>query len=344
VRVLVTGHLGYIGVVLTPMLLARGHTVVGLDSDLFRRCTYGPDEQIPRVPHLRKDVRDVEIEDVRGFEAVLHLAGLSNDPLGDLDPDLTYEINHKASVRLAELCREARVPRFVFSSSCSNYGASGDDLLDEQAEFHPVTPYGKSKVLVERDVGPMADGKFTPVFLRNATAYGVSARLRFDLVVNNLTAWAYSTGKVLIKSDGTPWRPLVHIRDISAAFIAVMEAPREAVHAQAFNICATSENYRVRDVAKIVCDAVPGSKVEFAAGASPDKRNYRVRGDKFARLFPDAAPRWTVAAGVDELHRAFKAGNLTPEEFEGARYKRIGHLQSLIEAGVLDSTFRVREG
>src|SRR5262245_53675833 len=319
------------------MLLAHGHEVVGLDSDLFRRCTFGAESRIPRVKHIRKDVRDAEPTDVRGFDAVLHLAGLSNDPLGDLDPDLTYQINHIASVRLAEMCKKERVPRFVFSSSCSNYGAAGDDMLDEQAAFSPVTPYGKSKVLVERDVAPMADAKFTPVFLRNATAFGESARLRFDLVVNNLTAWAFSTGKVLIKSDGTPWRPLVHIRDIAAAFIAVMEAPRDAVHNQAFNVCATGENYRVRDVAKIVCDTVPGSKVEFAPGASPDKRNYRVSGDKFARVFPDAVPSWTVASGAAELRKALEDNRLTPDDFEGPRYKRIAHLRSLIEAGVLDS-------
>lgn len=341
-RVLVTGHLGYIGVVLTPMLLARGHSVVGLDSDLYRRCTYEAGGRIAAVPNIAKDVRDVEPSDLLGFDAVIHLAGLSNDPLGDLEPELTYDINHRASVRLAEMSKRAGVSRFIFSSSCSNYGAAGDNMLDEQAAFNPVTPYGKSKVMVERDVAPMADDRFSPVFLRNATACGVSARLRFDLVVNNLTAWAYTTGQVLIKSDGTPWRPIVHIQDISSAFIAMLGAPREAVHGQAFNVCATTENYRVRDLAEIVRKTVPGSTVQFAQDASPDKRNYRVRGDKFAAAFPDFAPRWTVEKAAQELKAAFEKGGLKTEEFEGPRYKRVAHLRTLIDEGVLDATFRVK--
>lgn len=342
-KVLVTGHLGYIGVVLVPMLQKRGHQVTGLDSDLFRRCTFGPESQISKVPNIRKDIRDVELKDIagQGFDACLHLAGLSNDPLGDYKPELTYDINHKASVKLAQICKQAGVNRWVFSSSCSNYGAGGDGLLDEHAAFNPVTPYGESKVMVERDVAPMADSKFTPVFLRNATAYGVSARIRFDLVVNNLTAWAYTTGQVLLKSDGTPWRPLVHIEDISRAFIAVMEAPREKVAGQAFNICASKENYRIRELAEIVKNTVPNSKVEFAGGAGPDKRNYRVNGDKFAKAFPDFVPKWTAKAAAEDLYNTFKKHQLTPNDFEGEKYKRIAHIQGLIKSGVLTGDLRV---
>jgi nucleoside-diphosphate-sugar epimerase len=341
-RVLVTGHLGYIGTILTPMLIARGHDVVGLDSDIFRRCTFGPDSAIASVMTIRKDVRDVERRDVEGFDAILHLAGLSNDPLGDFNPELTYDINHKASVRLAELGKASGVKRFVFSSSCSNYGAGGDGLLDEHAAFNPVTPYGESKVRVERDVAPMAGGDFSPVFLRNATAYGVSPRLRFDLVLNNLTAWAYTTGQVLLKSDGTPWRPLIHIEDISRAFIATMEAPKDKVHGQAFNVCGTKENYRIRELAEIVKETVPNSKVEFAAGASPDKRNYRVSGDKYAKAFPDFLPKWTAKSAAKNLYDTFKQTNLTPDDFEGPKYKRIAHIQGLLKEGVLSDDFRWR--
>lgn len=340
-RVLVTGHLGYIGTILTPMLLKRGHDVVGFDSDLFRRCTFGPEAGLADVPTIRKDVRDAEPEDVRGFDAVLHLAGLSNDPLGDLNPEMTYEINHRASVRLAEMSREAGVRRFVFSSSCSNYGAGGNDMLDEHAAFNPVTPYGESKVLVERDVSPMATDGFSPVFLRNATAYGVSPRLRFDLVVNNLVAWAHTTGKVMLKSDGTPWRPIVHIEDISRAFVASLEAPREKIHNEAFNIGASTENYRVRELATIVGETVPGSTVTFAEGASPDKRNYRANCDKFTKAFPEFAPRWTARAGAKELLEAYKRVGITLADFEGPRFKRIAHIQTLMKEGKISDTFRV---
>lgn len=341
-KVLVTGHLGYIGTILVPMLQKRGHTVVGLDSDLFRRCTFGDPKAIADVPNIRKDVRDVEPKDVQGFDACLHLAGLSNDPLGDFNPSLTFDINHRASVKLAELCKKAGVKRFIFSSSCSNYGAGGDHMLDESAAFNPVTPYGESKVMVEKDVGPMASDSFSPVFLRNATAYGVSPRLRFDLVLNNLTAWAYTTGQVLLKSDGTPWRPLIHIEDISRAFVATMEAPKEKVHGQAFNVCGTKENYRIRELAEIVKETVPNSKVEFAAGASPDKRNYRVTGDKYAKAFPDFLPKWTAKTAAQNLYETFKKTNLTPNDFEGEKYKRIAHIQGLLKEGTLSKDFRFK--
>ena len=337
-RVLLTGHKGYIGTVLAPMLLDAGHEVHGLDSDIFSRCTFGDDPKA--IPETIKDIRDITIDDVKGFDAVLHLAGLSNDPLGDLNAELTYEINHKASVRLAELAKEAGVKRFIFSSSCSNYGAGGDDLLTEEGDLNPVTPYGKSKVLVEQDVSKLADNDFCPLYLRNATAYGVSPRLRFDLVLNNLVAWAYTTGAVRLKSDGTPWRPIVHIEDISRAFVATLHAPADKVHDRAFNVGVPGENFRIREIAEIVRDAVPESEVSFAPDASPDKRNYRVDCSLIQREVPEFQPQWTVRKGAVELYEAYKATGLTLEEFEGKRYKRIDHVRMLIADGIIDNSLR----
>lgn len=342
-RVLLTGNLGYIGVVMTPMLQRAGHDVVGLDTDLYRRCTFGGENSLPTTPTLRKDVRDATPDDLRGFDAVIHLAGLSNDPLGDLRPELTAEINHRASVRLAELAKDAGVRRFIFSSSCSNYGSAGDDWLDESAAFNPVTPYGVSKVNVERDVAPLADDSFSPTFMRSATAFGFSPRLRFDLVLNNLTAWAFTTGKVYLKSDGTPWRPIVHIEDISRAFIAVLNAPSDLVHNEAFNIGTTEQNYQMSELAEIVVDVVPGSHIEYAPDAGPDKRCYRVNCDKIRRILREFQPVWSARTGADQLYKAYQKHGLTLDEFEGSRYQRVAHIRSLIEQGALDSNLRVVE-
>ena len=338
-RVLVTGHNGYIGTVLVPMLLEGRHEVVGLDSDLFVECTFG-EEPAYEITEIHKDVRDVEAEDLEGFDAIMHLAGLSNDPLGDLNPGLTYEINYRASVRLAELAKMVGVPRFIFSSSCSNYGSAGDAPLDENSPFNPVTPYGKSKVLVEQDVSKLADDDFSPTFLRNATAYGVSPRLRFDLVLNNLMAWAYTTGQVYLKSDGTPWRPIVHIEDISRAFIAVMNAPREVVHNRAFNVGRTQDNYRIRELAEIVAETVPGSRIEYAPGAGPDKRNYRVNCDLILETLPEFKPQWDARKGAQELYEAYQRVGLGEEDYEGPRYKRLAHLQQLMKEGRVDDELR----
>jgi nucleoside-diphosphate-sugar epimerase len=337
-KVLVTGHDGYIGCVLVPMLQERGHEVVGLDNGLFQGCEF--DEMPFECDAIRADVRDIEARHLVGFDAVIHLAGISNDPLGDLNPQCTYDINHLASVRVAVEAKRAGVPRFLQSSSCSLYGAQGDNYIDESGEFNPVTPYGESKVLVERDVAPMADDDFSPTFLRNATAYGVSARLRGDLVINNLTGYAFTTGRVLMKSDGTPWRPLVHIRDISLAFIAAMQAPRELVHNKAYNVGRTSENYQIKDVARIVEEVVEGSRVELAATAGPDKRNYRVNCDLIERELAEYKPRWTVRMGVAELLDAYRQHGLTLEEFESSRYLRIKHVAGLQSSGKLDGSLR----
>jgi nucleoside-diphosphate-sugar epimerase len=338
-RVLITGHLGFIGTLMVPTLQGAGHEVVGLDSDFYAASTFT--DGIAAVPHLKGDIRDVRASDLAGFGAVVHLAALSNDPLGDLNPELTYEINHRGTVHLAEMAKIAGVERFVFSSSCSNYGAaSGDHLLTEEAPFNPVTPYGRSKVMAELDLKAMADARFCPVLIRSATAYGVSPRIRFDLVINNLTAWAVTAGRVLIKSDGTPWRPVVHAEDICRAFLAALEAPATMVRAEAFNVGRTSENYRVRDLAEFVRLAVSGCEIEYAAGASPDARNYRVSCDKIARVLPAFQPQWTAPLGVRQLHEAFLRNSLRIEDFEGPRYRRIDRIKALLNQGRLDAGLR----
>jgi nucleoside-diphosphate-sugar epimerase len=337
-RVLVTGHNGYIGTVLVPLLLDAGHDVVGLDSYLYEECTFG--EDVADVEALRMDIRDAEVGDLEGFDAVLHLAAISNDPVGDLNPDTTYAINHRAASRLAALAKRAGVSRFVFSSSCSLYGAAGDDFLDEGAGFNPVTPYGHSKVLAEQDMMQLADDTFTPVYLRNATAYGVSPRLRGDLVLNNLVGYAVTTGEVLIKSDGSPWRPLVHIEDISRAFLAVLEAPREVVHNEAFNVGRTDENFRIRDIGAMVEELVPNCVVTYAEGGGPDSRCYRVDCEKLPAAVPQFRPQWTVRRGIEELYDAYTRNGLTLDDFHSSRFLRIQHVKELQSQGILDAALR----
>lgn len=337
-KVLVTGHLGYIGVEMVPTLKAAGHDVIGLDTGLYNECDFRrpPDP----VESLAVDLRDVTPGDLEGFDAIAHLAALSNDPLGDLNPRLTYDINLDASLLLARAAKEAGVTRFLFSSSCSLYGAGGDGLLDEQAEFNPVTPYGESKVRVEQELSALADDRFSPVYLRNATAYGVSRRLRADIVVNDLVGLAVTTGKVLLKSDGSAWRPLVHIGDIINAFEACLSAPRDAIHDQAFNVGRSGENYQIRDVANLVAEVVPDCDVAFASGASADTRNYRVDFSKIETSLPGFTPRWTLRRGIEELYETFVAAGLAREDWEAPTYYRLRTILGLQSDGRLDAELR----
>ncbi len=343
-RVLVTGHNGYIGSVMVPVLQAAGHAVVGLDTFFFEDCSLGS-EDTERVPVLRKDIRDIEVSDLEGFDAIAHLAALCNDPLGDLHPEWTHEINHQASVQLASMARDAGVKRFLYASSCSMYGAAGgDDALTEEAPLRPLTAYAISKVRTEEDVSKIATDSFSPVFMRNATAYGLSPRLRADVVLNNLVCWAHTTGRIRIMSDGTPWRPIVHVQDISRAFAAVLAAPRAIIHNQAFNVGANGENYQVRELAEIVRATVPGCTIEYADGAGPDPRSYRVDFAKLSGTFPDFKPQWNASFGAKDLYAALQEANVTLADFQGRKYIRLAQIKHLLGLGRLDDALRWARG
>lgn len=337
-RVLVTGSNGYIGSVLVPHLLAAGHQVVGLDARLFAACPFG--KPLLEFEERVADVRELEVSDLEGFDAVCHLAALSNDPLGNLSSQLTDDINHRASVRLAQLAKQAGVERFVFSSSCSLYGAAGDHFLNEEASLAPVTAYGASKADSERDIAPLADDSFSPVFLRNATAYGASPQLRLDLVINDFVASACLYGRIEIRSDGTPWRPVVHVEDICHAFAVALVAPRDAVHNQAFNVGRTDENYRVSELAEIVRAEVPGCTIEYAPGGGPDVRCYRVDSSKFSQAVPAFQPQWNVRRGAQQLIKAYRAAPLTVSDLKQSRFLRLPMLRQQMDAGTLDAQLR----
>jgi nucleoside-diphosphate-sugar epimerase len=339
VRVLITGHQGYIGRVMAPMLQARGHDVVGLDSGLYADCTFGP--RGPWIPTISKDIRDATTGDCEGFDAVIHLAGICNDPLSDLRPELTMDVNYRAAVRFAKLAKRAGVRRFLNSSSCSVYGASGDAMADENTPPQPLTVYAVSKQRLEAALSKLATKEFSPVNLRNATVYGVSSGLRLDLALNDMVATATVTGRVLVKSDGTPWRPIAHVEDIGRAFLAALEAPTEAVHNQVFNIGRNEENYRVSELAGIVRETVPGCVVEYAAGGGPDKRCYRVDCSKVRNRLPGFQPVWNARDGARQLHQAFIANGFTVEDLRGARYIRLQQVRKLMAEGTVDADIRM---
>lgn len=338
-RILLTGHKGYIGTVMSGMLMSAGHSVVGLDTNYFEDCTLGQVADI--IPEIRKDIRDIVLEDLAGFDAVIHLASLSNDPLGDFDPKITYDINLNATIKLANFAREAGVKRFLFSSSCSIYGAAeGDDFVNEDAPLKPVTPYAESKIRAEETLSKLAGPDFSPVFMRNATAYGFSPRLRADIVLNNLVAWAYTTGKIRIMSDGSPWRPIIHIEDISRAFLIVLAADRQVIHNQTLNIGVNSENYKVRDIANIVKTVVPNAEIEYAGKSGYDPRNYRVDFSKLKNLLPDFSPKWDALSGALELHDAYRVNNIQKDDFLGRKYIRLNQLKHLISTQNLSNQLR----
>jgi nucleoside-diphosphate-sugar epimerase len=336
--ILLTGHRGYIGSVMAPYLVEQGYSVVGLDTGYFNDCTLVPDRL--EIPEIRKDIRDVTPADLRSFYAVIHLAALSNDPIGNLDGRWTEEINHESSVRLAELAREAGVRRFLFSSSCIMYGMSTTEVVDETSPLDPKTEYARSKVKSEIAIRQLATDEFSPTFLRNGTVYGLSPRMRFDTVLNDLVGMAFTSKCVTVHSDGKPWRPVVHVEDIARSFLHVLEARRADIHNEAFNNGADHLNHQVMELAEIAVAAVPGARLEVEARPGADQRTYRADFSKFARTFPDFEWRWTARTGAQQLVDAFTGVGLTPDDFADARFTRLHWLNHLIDDHLVDQSLR----
>jgi len=341
--ILVTGNNGYIGTRMTEFLQEHSYKVVGLDCNYYRECNLYSMNVRP-FKQIVKDIRDISEKDLEGVTTIIHLAALSNDPLGEINPSLTHDINYIASVKLAKLAKKLGIKRFIFSSSCSLYGIAHDDKpLTEEGKLNPITAYAKAKVETEKEISKLADDNFHPVFMRNATVYGLSPNLRLDLVVNNLVAWAYLTGKVAIMSDGTPWRPIVHVEDLCRAFLAVLEAPIEKIHNQAFNVGINEENYQIKDIAKEVEKIVPNSYVEILNKTGPDERTYRVDFSKIKKTLPQFKPTWNLRKGIEELYQAYKKFGLTQKDFQSPRYFRVRWIRHLIESRKLDHSLKWTE-
>jgi len=336
-KILVTGNNGFIGTILVKLLVEKGYEVFGIDTNYFDEdCNLYPYKN--DIMDIKKDVRNIAKEDLKDVYAVCHLAALSNDPIGELDPDLTYDINYHASVRLAKLAKKLGVTKFIYSSSCSLYGIAGEEAITEEAEFNPVTAYAKSKVLTEKSILPLSDSDFSVTTLRNATAYGISPKLRVDLVVNNLVGWALTTGQIKILSDGTPWRPLIHAEDIARAFIAVIEAPKEVIKGEAFNVGKNSENYQVKDIATMIKAVLPDCEIIITGEHGPDSRTYKVNFDKIGRMLQGFDPQWNLKKGIEQIVNYYKQYGMSSNKFNDRYFIRLKQIKYLVDKGLVDST------
>lgn len=336
-KIIVTGHNGYIGAVLTRLLVKKGYDVVGIDTSYYDSACELFIPEFKEVKQIKKDVRRIEKKDIDNAWAVCHLAALSNDPVGELNKDLTYDINYRASLRLAELSKKVGVKKFIFSSSCSMYGKSDDDALSEEAAFSPLTAYAESKVLSEKNIMPLSSKEFSVTFLRNSTAYGISPKLRVDLVVNNLVGWALTTGCIKIMSDGTPWRPLMHVEDIARAFEAVLAAPKDQVSGESFNVGADSENYQVKDIALLIKEVMPECKIAFSGEHGADSRSYRVDFGKINRKMPHFKPEWNLKKGIEQICEYYKKYGMDSDKFNGRYFIRLKQIRYLLDNSRLDA-------